>query len=180
LCWYNRDGVVIVLDNDGDRLDQITMSLEMSPSLKKLATLEQSRKAFSQKEAIHFLRIDFRDAGLGSLPDMLKNVKFTVNTEGDSSVDRTRISVGKSTLAAFHGFENLPSEVAFRVPVFTAKFEIVEPIMVAIEPDPTTQSFQFIPFAGQIEAALQRAEVALGAALAKALGEAVPVILGKP
>lgn len=178
--WYERGGVTVILDENTNRRNKITMKLEFSPQLLKLAQLEKGRPSMLQSDAIKMLRLEFRDCGLGNLPDMLRKVNFTVNEEGQSEVQRTRVSVGKSVLSQYHGLDALPEEIAFVVPIFVSKFEALEPIMVAIEPDPTTKKFSFIPFGRQIEQAIQRAESRLGDELRATMPEGVPCLFGSP
>lgn len=180
LVWYSREAVTAVIDNNTDRRNKIGFTLSLSPAMGALVQMEQNHKQRSQKEVLSLLRITFRDAGLGNLAEMFRKVKFTVNEAGETQLAKDKSSVGRSVLAEFHGLTNLPEEIAFNVPVFASKFDCREPVMVAIEPDPSTQTFQLIPFPGQIEAALQRAEVKLGKALADAMPDGVPVLFGKP
>ena len=181
VVWYSRIGVIAILDHTTNRRHQIRMDLALSPTLQKLMAMEANHKQMTQKEVIALLRLSFRDAGLGNLADMFRQVKFSVNTDGNSELTKNKSSVGRSTLAEFHGLTNLPDEIAFTVPIFAGKFDCREAIMVAIEPYPSTQTFQLIPFAGQIEAALQRAESKLGAALREAMeASGVPVLFGAP
>ena len=142
--------------------------------------MAKHQKAMAQKETIATIRLQFRGCAPGNLADLFRQVKFNVNQSGESELQKNKVSVGKSTLAEFHGLQNIPDEVAFTVPVFDGKFECRETVMVAIEPDPQTQTFQLIPFPGEIEAALQRAEHRLGMALREQMPEGVPVIFGAP
>lgn len=178
--WYDRNGVIVILDNTASRQNTLTMSLSLSPQFQRLQAMASHRKAMSQKETIQLVRLEFRDCAPGNLADLFRQVKFSINTEGQTEVQKTKVSVGKSTLAAFHGMDALPDEVAFTVPVFDGKVNYREPVMVAIDPDPATQTFQLIPFPGEIEAALQRAEERLGAELRDKMPEGVPVIFGTP
>lgn len=181
VVWFNRAGAVAVLDDANDRRNTIRLDLTLSPQLVDLQTMERNQKPLTQKEVIQLLRIRFRDAGLGNLADLFRNVKFSVDTSGQQTLEKNKMSAGKSILAAFHGLDAIPDAIAFLVPMFASRFECRQEVMVAIEPDPQQQTFLLTPFPGEIERALCRAEMEFGVAVREAIkAETVPVLFGQP
>lgn len=178
--WYSRGGVRAILDATGHRRNSIVMPLSLSVQMKTLSELDSHRKPLTQKALLSLLRLTFHAAGLGNLPAMLGKVKFSVNRDGESEIAKDKRSVGMSHLAQFHGFADIPDVVPFHVPAFANGVSIPVVVRVAIEPDPETQTFQLIPLAGEIEAALGNAETILGEMLRGIMPDGVPVLLGSP
>lgn len=177
--WYSREGVTVLV-SDEERKDKAKMSLSLSPQINSLLHIESGKPAWSQAAAITNLRIQFAGCVPEGLADQIRKVKFNINTQGESEIQRAKVSVGKSTLAEFHGIDGLPEFVEFNVPVFASRFASIQSVRVAIDPDPSNSTFKFVPLPGQIEAAISRAEAEFGAAIREKVADTTPVYFGVP
>lgn len=181
VVWANRSAVVLVLDNKDMRRNTAKVSLAYSPQLAALQSLGENGKDFDQKALLTWLRTKFSEhITPATLVDNLRLMRVTTNTEGVGELQRTKVSVGKSAMAEFHGVDKLPEWVTFTVPVWQGKFGCMVTITVALDLDPEKPSFKLTPKAGAIETAIQGAELALCEALRKVMPATVPVYYGSP
>lgn len=181
VCWVNRNGITLVMDDNGDRENTVQVPLRLSPQLRELMAIETVQTPFNQRDLIQTLRIKFANCGLPTnLVDNLRKVRFTNQGEANSEVTRAKVSVGREQMAQFHGIDTLPDWVVFQVPVFNGVFRTSASINVAVDPDPELQQFRLVPQLGAIEQSLQAAEIALVQALAGIVPETVPVYFGSP
>ncbi len=178
--WYSRKAVVCLIE-DADRRDRVTLPLQFSQQLDWLMSMEKCKKAWGQRELILLLRTLMRPAlgSAGNIIDILRGVRFEVQTEGNSVVQHGKSSLGKSLRQEIAGAGAIPEYVTFSPRIWESGFHSQQPIECALEPDAGSQSFQVIPIPGQIEAAIVAAESAIGEALRAACGD-VPVYYGEP
>ena len=179
VAWYSRQGVVVLVD-DTTRRDRVTLPLELSPQVKALQALEGSRKSFTQKELILFLRTTLAKCADPSLVDIFRRVKFRATQGGDAELTHGKSSIGRQLTAELTGQQAIPEYVAFSLPIFAASFLAVGRVECAIEVLPDSEQFQLIPLPGQIEAAIAEAEAKLGEAINDSLGEHGAAFYGKP
>jgi hypothetical protein len=184
--WYSRHGITLFLDND-ERRNVVTMPLELSPQVRRLAELEQNKPAFQQGALIKELRITFAGClgPAGNLVEVLRRVKFNATQDSDQTIQHGKSSLGKQITAQVTGTGVLPEDFALDVPVFTnARFgHIRQAVQVAMEPDAGTCTFQLIPLPGKVEIAVSMGEAAVGQDIRDALNErgfkTIPVYFGK-
>lgn len=176
--WYNRAGVTVIFDGRAYRRNRATMSLELSEEIKRLGGV--SGKPLPQAEIIKILRVAFKCCDFSQTVQTLRNVKFELNQAGEASIERTKTSIGKSQLAKIYGLDALAEELTFTIPVFASKFRQFFNVAAALDPDPETKTFTLTPYPGQIEAAIEAAEEALGLQLEAMVPEGVPCYLGVP
>lgn len=181
--WYSRAGVTLFLDKD-ERRNVVTMPLDLSPQIRRLAELEQHKPAFSQAEIIRELRITFAGClgPAGNLVEILRRVKFNATQDSDQTIQHGKSSLGKQITAQVTGAGIIPEDFVMDVPVFTSPrlAHIRQAVHVALEPDAATCRFQLIPFPGRVEAAVSMGEAAVGADIKTELGALrVPVYFGK-
>lgn len=176
--WYNRTGVTAVFDASQYRRNVATMSLELSDEIKRLGSL--SGKPMTQPDIIKVLRVAFRCCDFTGAIAALRNVKFEINQSGEMETQRTKVSVSKSQMARLYGFEALQEELTFTIPVFASKFRQYFNVAAALDPDPETKTFTITPYPGQIEAAIEAAEEAVGLNLEARMPEGVPTYFGQP
>lgn len=183
--WYSRNGVVVLLD-DLERRDRVTLRLRLSEQLACLLVLESTPRQFSQQELILALRTTFRDclSAHPNLVDNLRHLRWKAGQQSDVTIKHGERSVGKQLESQVLGTDKLPEYLRLVVPVFANCFESVyASIDLALEPDTATEKFRLIPIPGLIEAQLRRAETRLGVLVVEALGEQaslVPVSYGSP
>ena len=180
--WYDRSGVVGLLDCN--RRDCVKLSLAFSEPMKELQRWEASKVTHSQRDFVLILRHKFRGC-LGQtdrLLDIIRQIKWTVGDEGQSAIQHGKQSLGRKLTAEVYGVEAIPEEATFVVPVFEGIITSLQyPVSCAIEPLPQSQSFQVLPFPGQIEAAIAAAERHIGTVIAEELAsDDVSVYYGQP
>lgn len=176
--WYNRAGVTVLFDANQYRRNKCTMPLEFSAEIRRLG--EVAGKPLTQNDIIKLLRVHFRVCDFGQTVATLRNVKFEINQSGEMSVERTKTSIGKSQLAKIYGLDALLEELTFTIPVFASKFRQYFNVSAALDPDPETKTFTITPYPGQIEAAIDEAEQAIGLDLDSRMPETVKCFLGTP
>lgn len=176
--WFNRTGVTVIFDADAYRRNRATMSLGLSYEIRRLG--EIARKPFPQAEIIKLLRNDFRCCEFSQTVTTLRNVKFELNQSGEMSVERTKTSIGKSQLAKIYGLDALAEAITFTIPVFESKFRQLFNVAAALDPDPEAKTFTLTPYPGQIEAAIEAAEEALGLQLEAMMPEGIGCFFGTP
>ncbi len=181
VCWANRSKITLVLNDGGYRDDVVTLKVSLSDQILRLADIQNTSKAFTQRELIRELRINFRNCGLPeTLVDLLRKVNFEINVEGGAEVQRTKVSVGRSQMAAFKGLEQLPEWLTFQLPTFASVHNFMALIPVALDPDPESQVFRLVPALGEIEKQVSLAEQSLVAELVSQMPAEVPVYFGSP
>jgi hypothetical protein len=181
--WYSRYGVTCLTD-DQTRRDLVSMPLSFSPQILRLVELEKNRPAIKQAEFIRLLRITFAGClgQAGNLLEVVRKIRFTVNTGGGSEIRQGKVSIGKTLEAELSGAAALPEYVVLDVPVFEAgamawQFEV----QCALEADAQTETFQLIPLPGCVEGALTQGEQKLASEIGRLLGDSqVPVYYGTP
>lgn len=178
--WYCRDAVVCLV-MDTDRFDRVTMDLAFTPQLTWLQGLSAANK-FSQKDLVWHLRTLMKPClGLaGDLIGVLRQVQFSVGEEGASNIQHGKQSIGKSMRAEIGGTTQIPEYVTFDVMIWESGFRAHQQIECAMEPDPATQTFKLVPIPGAIEQAICEAEMKLGDALKKMLGDGKALHYGSP
>lgn len=183
VIWFSRSSVVAIIDDQGNRVDRMTLPLAFSPQVRELADLETRKLSFTQQQLIFKLRTMFRHnlAPAGDIIKVLRQVKFDVGQDGNSSVGHGKTSIGKSMRAEVTGVGEIPEYVTLNVPIFERSFVFNANVELALEPDPATQQFQFFPLAGVLERAIGDAERALGQAILAELGDVeIPTYYGQP
>lgn len=176
--WYGRSGVTVIFDSPSYRRNRASMPLELSDEIKRLQAI--AGKPMTQGDIIKLLRVHFRVCDFSQTVQTLRAVKFEINQSGEMSVERTKTSIGKSQLAKIYGLDALAEELTFTIPVFASKFRQYFNVAAALDPDPETKTFTITPYPGQIEAAIEAAEGALGLDLESRMPEGVPCYFGNP
>jgi hypothetical protein len=182
--WYNRSHVEVYLDKK-TRRDVVSFKPFLSQPIQLLQELEKSKQNLTQAQLIKMLRISFYGCMdiTGGLLETLKRVNFKATQEADSSIDRGKVSLGKSITAQVTGVGTIPDDFTLTVPVFgNACFaSLRKPVLVALEPEATNATFQLIPYPLQVEQAIANAEDWIGSELKGRLTDAgaeVPVYFG--
>jgi hypothetical protein len=172
--WFSRKSVTLFIGEH--RRDRVDLALEFSKPLQTLLQWETSKPNLQQAELRKQLRIIFRDclALAGNLVDIISKVKLVQNSQGDSELTHGRASLGKSIEAQVTGAGTLPEYFQLQVPIFTnpAFASAQYAIECALEPDPSTGTFQVIPIPNRIEKAIAAGEQRIGIMIGEALKDA--------
>lgn len=159
--WYDHEGIEFLVD-DANRRDTVTLAFSKSEPFAKLADLGSKRAAMTQKDLVRMLAFTFRGCVSADFVRSVRSVKWSSSSEGQSTVDRGKASLGKQISSKIEGIVDLPDEVVVTVPVYKdGAFLFTHAVSCFFEADPDTQTFVLYPYPGQIEAAIDAAEEAL-------------------
>jgi hypothetical protein len=166
--WVSRTAVVLLF-RDADRFDRATFPLSYAPQTQKLIDIEKAGSPpMKQADLIFMLRTVFSDCLVhaGDIINVLRRVKFRLGSQGESVVDHTKRSIGRSLEAEITGTGTIPEYLILEVPIWnecggTRKIE------VALEPDAATETFKFVPLPGKIGDAIDDAVMYLKESVAE-------------
>lgn len=184
VVWYDEAKVVLVLDDDGHRVEHITLALERSDVFAVLLVLRHQKPWYDQRAAIRLVRIDL--AGTMSpavLLDRLRKVKIENGQAVTSEARHARESLGRSINAAVSGEAELPEGVVLDVPVYKTPGEADAryPLSCSIEIDPLRlEFFRLLPYPDEMERVGALAVAAIGERLREELSDGVPCYQGQP
>lgn len=160
-AWVNKGTVVVQLHQSGDRREKVTLALQRSDAFKALETLGKAGQV-NQRTLLDYLRTQINCPHTPDLVPLVKRLKFSVGTAGDSTVGNGRESMGKRVEAEVAGLDGsaMPELVTFEVPVYDDLFDekgevITRPIECSFDVNTMEQSFAVKPRAGEIEKALR-------------------------
>jgi len=160
VIWYRQDKVVLVVD-DSDRRDTVTVALLPTPQIQLLAKLEQEKPAFDQARFIKLLRLEL---GLDAVLVVNKFRKLSWNSceDANGNVQRGRESLGAAIEAQVRGVDELPEELVIPVPIFRNQgLTDTYDVRCAVEIDVRNKVFQLVPLPGELDRAIHAAEDAV-------------------
>lgn len=184
VVWYDRDQVVLVIDDDAHRLERARLALECSDVFARLIDLRQTKPWLDQKAALRLVRIELA----GTLPpvallDRLRRVKIENGQAVTSQVRHGQESMGRQINAAVSGEGELPEAVTLDAPVSKtpgeADFRYPLACSVEIQPD-RLEFFRLLPLPDELERVAALALASIGERLREGLDEAIPCYQGQP
>jgi hypothetical protein len=182
VVWYDADEIVLVLDDDGHRVEKATMDLQFSDVFKVLVALRRDPKAAwkSPRDFVRLIRIELAGAfGDNLLLNAVRKVRFDNGVATTAENSRNRESLGK-TLTSTLDVE-VPEAVTLDVAVFNScGVTWTFPVRCTVETNPLEGNFQLLPFPDEIERVVQLAVAAIADRLGHGLPESVPAYHGKP
>lgn len=183
VVWYDESAVVLVIDDDGHRLETVTFPLVTSDVFDRLRAIARGKEKFEQKAFVRLLRIDLA----GTLdPVMLlekvRRVKFENGVQTVGSVAKQRESFGRSiTSEVSTDGGDLPDEVTLSVPVYkTMGQREAYPLRCSVEVDPGEGTFRLLPLPDELERVGHVAVSSIARDLSEGLDSSVPAYYGKP
>lgn len=178
--WYDKDGVILVIDDDEYRANTVTLTLEESDLFATVRSLPGS--SFDHKAFVRLLRV--RLAGVTAAADLLavvRKVKFDNGSVVHSQVTRSRESLGREITSSVSAEHEIPDEVTLAVRVYkTAGEEQAFPVRCAVEADALEGRFRLTPLPDEIERAQQLAVAWIAERLVDGLSKEVPAYHGRP
>jgi len=182
VVWIDRERIVIVLDDDGHRIEQATLPLRPSHAIKRLDSLDtQPGKAWmDQKEFIRLLRIDLAGAlDPVTLLNPVRAIRWA--SEQTVTVSRQRESMGAEISARCQDGKDIPEDVTLKVSVYsTPGLWQLRPLACSIEVDPSEGKLRLLPVPDALERLIQDALVAIGMDLYERLADLAHIHIGKP
>jgi len=185
-AWVNKGTVVVQLHQSGDRRDRVTLALQRSDSFKALETLGKAGQV-NQRTLLDYLRTQINCAHTPDLLPLVKRLKFSASTAGDSTVGNGRESMGKRVEAEVAGLDggSMPEVVEFDVPVYDDLFDeqgyvVKKRIECSFDVNTLEQSFAVKPRAGEIEKALRELDQYLIDQIKFGVASSVRVFRGIP
>jgi hypothetical protein len=185
IVWHGVECVVLVT-NDADRRDSVTLPLTLSERFKTLQMLAEEKPALTQVEFIRLLRVDL---GLDNTAVVAKfrKLDWSNGAEANGDIQHGSAKLGKSIAAKVQGIDALPDELPVEVPVYQQTGERQAYIVQClIEIDTLNQRFQLIPKADELERVVDLAQAGIHERLNVALNSDaatdanVPVYYGTP
>lgn len=181
--WVSEDQIVAVLDDgpNSHRLDVVSMSLELSPFF---ATL-RAAKTLDQKQMVELFRHDLCGTTIDPLNtlSLLRNLRFTVNSEQTGTFTAGSAAMGKSVLAEVTGESALPETVTVEFAPYPALRDVVDCVSVitcTLFAYPHEGKLRLVPRPGEIEAAKMTAQHAVKEWISSNQSGTTPVYLGTP
>lgn len=173
--WYDADGVVFAA-NDETANDKATLCLPQSAQWLAVVALAAG-KAQSQRDLIQLLRTTFRDClgKAGNLIENLRQIRWKSASDGESTVQRGKSSVGKQISAQIEGLGEIPEYVTLTVPYWASRVLHFVDVECSLDPDEATQTFKLVPLPGKIERATEMALDALQEAVVSSFGSEGPM-----
>ncbi len=183
VVWFDESAVVLVIDDQGHRVETATLALETSDVFRVLEGLAKTKAKLDQKAFVRLLRIDL--AGTLDpvvLLEKVRKVRFESASTTDVAVSRQRESLGRSiTSQATTDGGDLPDEVTLSVPVYkTAGERTPVPFRCSVEVDAADGTFRLLPLPDELERVRQVAVARLAERLADSLEEGIPSYYGTP
>lgn len=181
VVWYDETKVVLVIDDDGHRVEKATLSLVPSDVFARVVALRLKPERHEQKPFIRLIRIDL--AGTLNPIDLLNHVrriKFENGVARTGEVLRGKESVSMDILSKVNTETAIPEEVTLQVPVYkTIGLKDRYGLRCAVEVDPADGMFQLLPLPDEIERVQHLAVDSIAARLKSGLVETVPSYFGK-
>ncbi len=181
VVWYNAERVVLVIDDDGHRIETATLELEESDFFKTVCKLTAG-PWYTQKDFIRLLKIHL----VGTLPDVdllnvVRRLKFENGTVTTGEVKKNRESMGREITAAVSAEGEIPDFVRMMVPLYKVfDFKETYPVNCTVEVDPPDGRLRLMPFPDEVERVCHLALAAIEERLMEGLPESVPCYLGAP
>lgn len=181
VVWYDHQGVRIICD-DGDRRDEVTLPLNLTPQIKELSEIEESGKLFGKRDFIRLLRITLKDCLMDNvLLNYVRSVKFVGNSAVNEQIHNTRESLGRDVELAAVNEKDCPEEVELKLRVFDdPAVRDTWAVRCAVEILVDDQRFRLMPYPLEIKNAIDNEVEALRKLLEEQCPQGTPIFCGHP
>lgn len=171
VVWYGPTGVVLVVDDQGHRLETATLRLAVSSVFAKVVELASrpSGVPYDHKPFLRLLRVELAGAMPSTeLYDRVKRVAFENGQTVRADVSRNKSeSLGREITSKVSGEGEVPEEVTLMVPVYSTPGETDRyALRCAVEVDPAEGRFRLVPLPDEIERVRSLAVASIGRRLA--------------
>jgi hypothetical protein len=181
VVWYDELAVVLVIDDDGHRIETATLKLEVSDTFAVVQMLRADKPWFTQPDFVRLLRVDL--AGTLDPAVLLNRVrKLVIGQKTTTEVQRRGESFGHEINALAGKDADPPDEVDLVLPAYKTPGEQT-PVWVACTVDVEVaqpKPFRLVPKPDEVERVLQVATASIGERLRAGLPEGVVAYHGRP
>lgn len=182
VVWYDPESVVLVIDDEGHRIERATLKLEPSDVFTLLRKIRAEKPWYEQKPFVRLLRIDL--AGTLDpvvLLEKVRKLRWENSSATTGAVGRQAESLGREINNRVDSAEPIPEEVVLQVPVYRTPGETRRwPLRCTVDADPALGRLQLLPLPDEIERVLALATEDIGARLREGLNDSIPCYLGRP
>lgn len=176
VIWHSEAAIILVLDDD-DRRDSVTLTLEKSSVFKIVESLGRSK--LNQKQLVRLLKVDLADAVDPTLLSTVRTLNFTKTDSTKSDMQAAASTYGKSVEAKVIGTSDLPDEFLLSTNVYSNVLADQKyPIRISLEVDLEDHTFSLAPIGDQVREVIQATQEKLHDALVA--GGATRVLYGRP
>lgn len=152
VIWISGESVILIADDD-DRRDRVTLPLHKSHQFATLVKLTQSPK-LAQDQILRLLRIDLPGAaGAAELVAAVRKIKWRTGASGESTITHGSESLGKSIEAEVTGAGNIPDSLTATCPVYRnpGEREYTVTVLLDLEIIAHEQKFRLCPLPDELE-----------------------------
>lgn len=182
--WVNESAVVLVLDDDGHRVETATLALEKSDVFTLLESIRGGKAWFDHKPFVRLLKVELAGAGedVSRLLESVRRVQFENGVVTASRLSRADESLGRTITAKVDTATVLPDSIKVQAPVYKTSGERERhPIACALDVEPALGKFQLLPAPDELERVVQFHLSSISERLKAGLAEtSVPVYFGAP
>ena len=178
--FHTIDEVNLVFDLQ-DRRELATMRLHFAERFATVSSMARQPWRCSPQEAIKKLRFELHAANVDHVVAALRRIDFQRSSSGSSHIEHGKESLGRAVEAKVQQADAIPESFAVRVPVYSNRDlrSIQVDIQCGIYLDLAEQLVEIRVMPDEISKAIEVAQAEVGAMLAKAAGDAVPVYHGR-
>lgn len=150
--WIAPEAVVLVTD-DADRRDRVTLPLVKSHQFSTLLSL-QKNGGMDQSQFIRLLKVDLAGAvGRQDLITAVRKIKWRAGASGESNITHGSESLGRTIENEVSGAGAIPEDVVVNCPVYQnpGERDFTFGVLCDLEIVPSECKFRFKPLADEIE-----------------------------
>jgi hypothetical protein len=174
VVWHSPGRVQLVVDDDGDRLDLVTVALTYSEPFKLLKQIAATKHWLDHRDFVRMLRFDLPDCFHEEFVRAVRAIDFTDNVNAGGSFQNGRDSFGKSVETAVNNLESFErfDRVVAKVRVYEQDGWFGERhVLCTFDIDPGPRKLMLRPLPGQIEQAIDDTHATIQAALVEKLAK---------
>jgi len=180
VVWYDRDGVIVVVD-DESRRDVATMKLTYTPQMLTLLKIEKDKTTYDQRGFRRLLKVDLAGCRPNDvLLNWIEAVRFNSTAMTAGQIKNQRESLGRDIdEQAINDQGECPDELLLNVRVFDdPHLRETFPVRCDVEILVSEQQFRLNPLPLELHNAIENQVEFIGDALTKNVE--CPVFRGKP
>lgn len=174
--YHNHQGVTAYLDA-ATRTEIVLVSYAMTKRAEHLFAMAASRKTFSVKDLVRFLRHDL-DVSSGTI-GAFRTIDFERKGTGTNTVVHGRESLGRSVEAKVQNAESIPESFVVETTLFRNRgFDYDIKVMVDVEIESDQERISLSVKADDLNEEVEKVHAAIGLDLRGKLGDKVNVFFG--